>query len=169
MLWLLFCSPKDWYHLYLKQTLSFLRHLQTPGILYRLLFTGTHQQGVSTYCQPYGLLCAIATTLLVFISEQTFRAWYYRSIPHNLGRDFLRGTFALNITRVISPDLIPRCMAYRTCIQFLILFATVEDAVIRTCMYLLDFLSQRADYLFCFVRSGGQFVILRKHLLLDFQ
>ena len=27
------------------------------------------------------------------------KAWYYRSIPHNLGRDFLRGTFALNITR----------------------------------------------------------------------
>ena len=49
----------------------------------------------------------------------------YRSIPHNLGRDFLTRTFALNITRVISPDLIPRRMAYRACIQFLVLFATV--------------------------------------------
>ena len=26
---------------------------------------------------------------IVFISKQTFQAWYYRSIPHNLGRDFL--------------------------------------------------------------------------------
>jgi hypothetical protein len=78
---------------------------------------------------------------MLFVSEQTFQAWYYRSIPHHLGRDSLLGTFtvALNITRVISPDLILRCTAYRACIQILILLAAVEDVVIRACMYLLDF------------------------------
>jgi hypothetical protein len=76
---------------------------------------------------------------MVSVSEKSFQAWYYRSIPHNLGRDFLLGTFVLNITRVISPDLIPRRVTYRACIQLLILRATVEDVVIRTCMYLLDF------------------------------
>jgi hypothetical protein len=78
---------------------------------------------------------------MLFVSEQAFQAWYYRSIPHHLGRDSLPGTFtvALNITRVISPDLIPRCTTYWACIQIIILLATVEDAVIRTCMYLLDF------------------------------
>jgi hypothetical protein len=44
---------------------------------------------------------------MVLVSEQTFQAWYYRSKLHNLGRDFLPRTFfALNIARVISPDLI---------------------------------------------------------------
>ena len=76
---------------------------------------------------------------MVSVSKKMFQMWYYRSIPHNLGRDFLLGTFALNIIRVISPDLIPRHMTYRACIQLLVLRATVEDAVIRTCMYLLDF------------------------------
>jgi hypothetical protein len=75
---------------------------------------------------------------MVFVSEQTFQAWYYRSTQHNIGRDFLPRTFALNIAKVISSNLIPRCMAYLACIQFLVLLATVEDAVIRTCMYLLD-------------------------------
>jgi hypothetical protein len=78
---------------------------------------------------------------MLFISEQMFQAWYYWSIPHHLGRDSLPGTFiiTLNITRVILPDLIPQCMVYRTCIQILVLLAAVEDAAIRTCMYLLDF------------------------------
>jgi hypothetical protein len=50
---------------------------------------------------------------MVPVYEQMFQAWYYRSIPHNLGRDFLLGTFfALNIARVISPDLIPRRFTY---------------------------------------------------------
>jgi hypothetical protein len=76
---------------------------------------------------------------MLFVSEQMFQAWYYRSISHHLGRDSLPWTFALNITRVISPDVVSRCMAYRACIQILIVLAAVEDAVIRTCMYLLDF------------------------------
>jgi hypothetical protein len=76
---------------------------------------------------------------MLFISEQMFQAWYYRGIPHHLGRDSLPQTFALNITKVILPDLVPRCMAYRACIQILIVLTAVEDAIIRTCMYLLDF------------------------------
>ena len=65
----------------------------------------------------------------------------YRSIPHDLGRDFLpAGTFfTLNVARIISPDLIPRCFAYRACIQILVFLPMVQDAVIRTCVYLLNF------------------------------
>jgi hypothetical protein len=78
---------------------------------------------------------------MLFVFEQSFQAWYYRSIPHRLGRDYLPGTLfvVLNITRVIWPDLITRCMAYRAFIRILVLLAVVEDADIRTCMYLLDF------------------------------
>ena len=78
---------------------------------------------------------------MLFVSKQTFQAWYYRSIPRHLRRDSLPRTFtvALNITRVNSPNLIPRCTAYQACIQILVLLATVVDVVVRTCMYLLDF------------------------------
>jgi hypothetical protein len=63
---------------------------------------------------------------MVLVSEQTFQAWYYRSIPHNFGRDFLPGTFfALNIAKVISSDLIPRRFAYGAFIQILVVLATV--------------------------------------------
>jgi hypothetical protein len=63
---------------------------------------------------------------MVLVSEQTFQAWYYRSIPHNLGRDFLPRTFfALNIARVISSDLIPRRFSYGAFIQILVVLATV--------------------------------------------
>jgi hypothetical protein len=75
---------------------------------------------------------------MLFVSEQTFQPWYYRSIPHHLGRNPLLGVLAPNITRVISPDLIPKSTAYRACIQILVLLTAVEDAVIRACMYLLD-------------------------------
>src|SRR5680860_1251025 len=75
---------------------------------------------------------------MLFVSEQTFQPWYYRSIPHHLRGNPLPGAMlALNITWVISPDLIPQCTAYRACIQVLILLTAVEDAVIDTCMYLL--------------------------------
>src|SRR3989337_4612031 len=73
---------------------------------------------------------------MLFVSEQMFQPWYYRSIPHHLGRNPLLGALALNITRVILSDLIPQCTAYRACVQILIRTA-VEDAVIRACMYLL--------------------------------
>jgi hypothetical protein len=74
---------------------------------------------------------------MLFVSEQTFQPWYYRSIPHHLGRNPLLGALALNITRVISPDLIPKSTAHWACIQILVLLTAIEDAVIKACMYLL--------------------------------
>jgi hypothetical protein len=59
------------------------------------------------------------------------------SIPHHLGGNPLPGALALNITRVISPDLILQCTAYRACIQILLLLTAIEDAVIRAYMYLV--------------------------------
>jgi hypothetical protein len=74
---------------------------------------------------------------MLFVSKQTFQPWYYRSIPHHLGRNPLPGALALNITKVISPDLIPKGTAHWACMQILVLLTVVEDAVIRACMYLL--------------------------------
>ena len=39
---------------------------------------------------------------MVSVSKKMFQMWYYSSIPHNLGRDFRLGTFALNITITLS-------------------------------------------------------------------
>src|ERR1041385_6918880 len=105
---------------------------------------------------------------MLFISEQTFQPWHYRSIPHHLGRNPLPGGLAVNITKVISSDLIPQCTAYRACVQILVRTA-VEDAVIRACMYLLHLQSYREYDLLCCVRTIGQFVILWKPLLKYFQ
>jgi hypothetical protein len=74
---------------------------------------------------------------MLFVPEKTFQPWYYRSIPHHLGGNLLPRVLALNITRVISSDLITQCSAYLALIQILV-FTTVEDAVIRACMYLLN-------------------------------
>jgi hypothetical protein len=63
-----------------------------------------------------------------FVSEQTFQPWYYRIIPHHLGKNPLLGALAINIASVISPDLIPQCTAYRACIQILVLLTAVENA-----------------------------------------
>jgi hypothetical protein len=68
---------------------------------------------------------------MLFVSEQKFQPRYYRSIPHILGRNPLPGALALNITKVISADLILQCIAYRVCIQILVLLAEVYDGVIR--------------------------------------
>src|SRR3954467_5823492 len=73
---------------------------------------------------------------MLFVLEQTFQPWYYRSIPHHLGRNLLPGALALDITRVIAADLIVQCTTYRASVQILVLTA-VEDAIIRACMYLL--------------------------------
>ena len=73
---------------------------------------------------------------MLFVLEQTFQPWYYRSISHHLGRNLLPRVLALDITRVIAANLIAQCTAYRASVQILVLTA-VEDAVIRACMYLL--------------------------------
>ena len=74
---------------------------------------------------------------MLFVLEQTFQPCYYRIIPHHLGRNILPRALALDITRVITADLIAQCTAYRASVQFLILITVVEDAVIRACMYLV--------------------------------
>ena len=74
---------------------------------------------------------------MLFVFEQTFQPWYYRSIPHHLGRNALPGGLALNVTRVICSDLMPLTVAYRAFLQIRVLIV-VEDAVIRACMYLLN-------------------------------
>src|SRR4051812_48755108 len=43
-----------------------------------------------------------------------------RSIPHHLRRNPLPVGLAVNITRVISSDLIPQCTAYGACVQILV-------------------------------------------------
>jgi hypothetical protein len=74
---------------------------------------------------------------MLFAPKQMFQPWYYRSIPHHLGRNPLPRGLALNITRIISSDLIPQCSAYRAFIQILVV-TVVEDAIIRACIYLLN-------------------------------
>src|SRR4051812_49270365 len=38
---------------------------------------------------------------MLFVSDQTFQPWYYKTIPHHLCRNLLPGGLALNNTRVI--------------------------------------------------------------------
>jgi hypothetical protein len=102
---------------------------------------------------------------MLFVSKQTLQTWNYRRVPHDLIRNSLpRTTLPHNIPRVLSPNLIPQCTAYGTCIQILVLITTVEDTIIRICMYLLYLQSKRANKLFCFIYCGRQLVILRKHI-----
>src|ERR1041385_8673078 len=82
----------------------------------------------SLLCHRNNLACSL------FLNSRFNRG--IRSIPHHLGSNPLPGALALNITRAISSDLIAQCTAYRAFIQILVL-TTVEDAVIRACMYLL--------------------------------
>src|ERR1043165_822298 len=53
----------------------------------------------SSLCHCNNLACSL-------FPNKTFQPWYYRSIPHHLGSNPLPGALALNITRVISSDLI---------------------------------------------------------------
>ena len=86
--------------------------LGTGGAVgWRVLFVPSHQLSI------------------IFISKQTFQTWYYRRIPHDLGRNSLSGTLPLDIARIIFSDLVMQCTAYGTCIQILVL-ASVEDAVV---------------------------------------
>src|SRR3954463_7971681 len=57
---------------------------------------------------------------MLSVSKQTFQPWYYRSIPHHLRRNPLPVGLAVNITRVISSDLIPQCTVYGACVQILV-------------------------------------------------
>src|SRR6185312_9721616 len=105
---------------------------------------------------------------IIFISKQTLQTWYYWRIPHDFRRNSLPGTLRLDISRIIFSNLVTQYTAYGTCIQILVL-ASVEDAVVGACMYLLHFQSQRANKLFGFIRCGRQFIILRKHFFNKFE
>ena len=54
--------------------------------------------------------------------------WYYRRVPHHLGKNSLPGTLPLGIPMVTFPNLVTQCTAYGACIQIPILI--IEDAVI---------------------------------------
>ena len=73
---------------------------------------------------------------ILFISEQMLQTWYYRRVPHDLGRNSLSGTLPLDVPRIIFSDLVTQCTAYGASIQILVV-TSVEDAVIGTYMYLL--------------------------------
>jgi hypothetical protein len=109
---------KDSCHLYIDQTLSSLHHQQSLGSLSRF-FPLRPISGVS---QHLVFLTVFFVPLqqpnILFVSEQIFQPWYYRSIPHNLGRNPIPGGLALNITRVISSDLIPHAAHTRHASKF---------------------------------------------------
>ena len=128
--------PKTICHLRLNQTIRSLRHLQSPPTFSQFFSTMTRQRVLSTSRLLTVLSVPSHQLGMLFVSEQTFQPWYYRSIPHHLGRNPLPGALTVNITRVISSDLLPQCTTYRACVQIPIRIA-VHDAVIRACMYLL--------------------------------
>jgi hypothetical protein len=75
---------------------------------------------------------------MLFVSKQMLQTWYYRRVPHDIGKNSLPGTtLPLDFITVLSPNLIPQCTAYGVCIQILVIITAVEDAVIGICMYLL--------------------------------
>jgi hypothetical protein len=49
---------------------------------------------------------------MIFVPKQTLQTWYYRRVPHDLGRNSLPRMLPLDFYRVISPDPIPQCIAY---------------------------------------------------------
>jgi hypothetical protein len=65
------------------------------------------------------------------------QTWYYRRVPHDLGRNSLPRMLPLDFSRAVSPDLMPQCTAYGAYIQILVLITAVQDTVIGTYVYLL--------------------------------
>src|ERR1041385_2544731 len=115
----------------------------------------------SSLCHRINLACSL-------FMNRRFNHGIIGAYHITLAGTLFLGGLAVNITRVISSDLIPQCTAYRACVQILVRTA-VEDAVIRACTYLQHLQSYRAYDLLCYVRTVGQFVILRKPLLKYFQ
>jgi hypothetical protein len=74
---------------------------------------------------------------MLFAPKKRFNHGIIGAYHSTLAGTLFLGRLTLNITRVISSDLIPQCSAYQEFIQILVVTA-VEDAVIRTCMYLLN-------------------------------
>src|SRR3954466_14780003 len=138
VLWLPLCSPKGLMPSALRPNHTFLA--SSGNSFPRLSFDFSPLRPISEYSQLSVFLTVFSVPShrlgILFVLEQTFQPWYYRSIPHHLGRNLLPGALALDITRVITADLIAQCTTYRASVQILVLTA-VEDAIIRACMYLL--------------------------------
>ena len=140
VLWPLLISPKGFMSSVLKPNLCFSHpiQIQVRSIYFSPLRPIT---GVSQHWVLLAFLFVPSHQLsIIFISKQTLQTWYYRRIPHDLGRNSLPGTLPLDIARIIFSDVVTQCTAYGACIQILVL-VSVEDAVIGACMYLLHFQS----------------------------
>jgi hypothetical protein len=85
----------------------------------------------------------------------------YISLPHDLRRYYSpRGFAALNLTRVVMSYHVSWCLAHQANFQFLVLLTTIEYTIIRTCMYLLYFETNRANNLFGFIYWCWLFFLL---------
>ena len=135
---MLLCSPRGLMPSVLKANHTFLGSFANSSQYFLSIFLHRDPSaGALNFPSFFSVLTVPSHQLgMLFVSKQTFQPWYYRSIPHHLRRNPLPGGLAVNITRVISYDLIPQCTTYQACVQILVRTA-VEDAVIRACMYLL--------------------------------
>ena len=138
VLWPLFISPKGFMSSVLKPNLMFLASKSNSGYVLSIFSPLWPISGVSQHRVFLAFLFVPSHQLSIpFICKQTLKMCYYRRVLHNLGRNSLLGMLLLDVLRIIFSDLVTQCIAYRACIQILILITSVEDAVIGTCMYLL--------------------------------
>jgi hypothetical protein len=95
--------------------------VQSLGKFYLFSSTGIYQPGVLLlfFFVPSHQLS------MIFVPKQTLQTWYYRRVPHDLGRNSLPRTLPLDFSRVVSPNLITQCTAYGACIQILVLITAV--------------------------------------------
>src|SRR6185369_3085313 len=113
-------------------------------------------------------LCHHINLALSLFLNRRFKCGVIGEYHMTFAGTLFRGGSPLDISRIIFSNLVTQCTAYGTCIQILVL-ASVEDAVVGACMYLLHFQSQRANKLFGFIRCGRQFIVLRKHFFNKFE
>ena len=73
--------------------------------------------------------------------------------------------FELGISYLVCTLLIISPTIVKTCMNFLIFIAAIENTIVRTCMNFLYLQYKRTNNLFCFVCCRGQFVPLWKHVV----
>ena len=124
------------------QTEPYVSRIQFKFRVHSIYFSPLRPiNGVSQHRVLLAILFVASHQLsIIFIPKQTLQQWYYRRVPHDLGSNSLPGTLPLDIARIIFSDLVTQCTAYGACIQILVL-ASLEDAVVGACMYLLHFQS----------------------------
>ena len=138
VLWPLLISPKRFMPFVLKPNLMFLAS-KTKSVYVLSIFL---------HCDPsvgclniesclHSSLChRISLAFPLFVNKHLKCAIigeYYITLAGTL---FLGCSSSTSLGSFFS-DLVTQCIAYRACIQILILITSVEDAVIGTCMYLL--------------------------------